>query len=155
MHTKLTTIGCFGITLLAAADRSAVAQHVHGLVELGIVLEDSTLAVSVRAPLSDIVGFEHAPENDEQAARLTEAGELLSDADAMFGTPEAAGCVADPITMDAPEYLHAFLYLPDSEETHDHDDHEDHAEEAHDHDHDSEAHAESSDHADHDHDHGP
>lgn len=182
MHTRLTTFGCLSLSLFVAADRAAVAQHVHGNVDLGIVLEDSTLAISVRAPLSDIVGFEHAPENDAQTARLREAGALLSDADAMFGTPEAAGCVADPVTIDAPEYLHAFLDLPEDDghaddgdhdheddhgsgahADHDHDDHDDHASEAHAeemHDHDdhddhaSEAHAgETHDH-DHDHDDG-
>lgn len=84
------------------------AQHVHGVIDLGVVLEGDSLAVSLHAPLSDVVGFERAAENDEEAAKLREAAALLGDADRMFGLPDAAGCTLQDLNLEGPDYL-----LPD------------------------------------------
>ena len=140
--------------------QSAVSQHVHGVIELGIVVEDGAIAVSLSAPLSDVVGFEHAPENDEQTERLEAAAGLLSDADAMFSLPGQAACTLKELTLDAPSYL---LALRESHGDHDShsEDGADHADEAHDehhhdsgHDHEGESEraAAHSDHDEHDHD---
>lgn len=159
MYTKkLPTAACAaGILLTLVAGRAALSQHVHGVMELGIVVEDGALAVSLSAPLSDVVGFEHAAENDAQTERLRDAAALLSDADAMFAVPDQAGCTLEELTLDAPSYL---LALRDgthaAEESHGdhedhsgdaahsgHDDHHDEHDDEHDHD----------DHADHDSEH--
>ena len=58
MRWSFVAIGFFACTVVQA-------QHVHGVVQLGVVVEGDVVAVSLEAPLSDVVGFEHAPNNDE------------------------------------------------------------------------------------------
>ena len=83
----------------------APAQHVHGVIELGVVVEGDTVAVSLRAPLDDVVGFEHAPESDEQRERIRQAAAMLSNADAMFGLAGSASCSISDTSVDGPAYV--------------------------------------------------
>ena len=155
-----------GALLSLLTTQSAVSQHVHGVIELGIVVEDGAIAVSLSAPLSDVVGFEHAPENDEQAERLEAAARLLSDADTMFSLPGQAACTLEELTLDAPSYLLALReahgdggadHANEAHDEHDHDskhDHEGESEHAAAHsDHDEHDHDDHDGHADADHDH--
>ena len=104
------------------------AQHVHGLIKLGIVLEGGALAVSLNAPLSDVVGFEHAPESDEQRARIRQAAATLSNAQSMFGLAESAACTVSALSVDGPDYVTRHLAKADAGTGHEHHDpHESHA----------------------------
>ncbi|MEM7501868.1 MAG: DUF2796 domain-containing protein [Pseudomonadota bacterium] len=170
-----------GFLLSLVAVQPALSQHVHGVIDLGIVVEDGAIAISLRAPLSDVVGFEHAAENDEQAARLDAAARLLSDADAMFSLPGQAACTLEELTLDGPSYLlalreshgdhddhsaggaaehdehdHDSEHDHEDESEHDHDGHDDHDDHDHDsdHGHDDEAVAANDDHDHHDDEHG-
>ena len=131
------------IALNSLTPLTSVAQHVHGVVELGVVVEDATVAVSLTAPLSDVVGFEHAPESEEQETLIMEAATMLAVADAMFGFPESAQCELSSLDIDGPGYVtqHVAEEGDHDEDHHDHDhDHEDH--DGHDHHDDHEEHAE-------------
>ena len=130
MSQRRFSFGRFALVgAIAAIPGLVPAQHVHGVIEIGVVLEENTLAVSVHAPLSDVVGFEHAAENDQQAERLREAAALLQHADRMFGVPESARCTLQELTVDAPEYLR--LAAKDSDEQRDqHADHDSHDEDS-------------------------
>ena len=81
-----------GMAICGLAPANVAAQHVHGVIELGIVVEGNMVAVSLHAPLSDVVGFEHAPENDEQLELVRQAAAMLSNPDAMFGLADSASC---------------------------------------------------------------
>lgn len=93
------------MAVFGLAPAGAPAQHVHGVIELGVVVEGGTVAVSLHAPLSDVVGFEHAPESDEQLERVRRAAVMLANADAMFGLEDAANCTISDISIDGPEYV--------------------------------------------------
>ena len=152
-----------GMAICGLAPANVVAQHVHGVVELGIVVEGSAVAVSLNAPLSDVVGFEHAPENDEQLELVRQAAAMLSNADAMFGLAGSADCRISGVSVDGPAYVTQHLAEDDAgsaESGHDHhdahdshgneadhDDHDDHADSD---DHDHHEHADSHDHDEHD-----
>lgn len=131
------------------------AQHVHGVIELGIVVEGDTVAVSLRAPLDDVVGFEHAPESDEQRERIRQAAAMLSNADAMFGLAGSASCSTSDTSVDGPAYVTEHFAEGEAGSAGSHDGHHhdaDHDDSEH---HDSEHH--DSDHHDSDHhdaDHG-
>ncbi|MDE0130486.1 MAG: DUF2796 domain-containing protein [Gammaproteobacteria bacterium] len=102
-----------------------LAQHVHGVVELGVVVEDSTVAVSLNAPLSDVVGFEHAPENDDQLELIRQAAAMLANADAMFGLPDSANCTISDTSIEGPAYVLQHLAEGDAGAAESDDDHHD------------------------------
>ncbi|MYE49148.1 MAG: DUF2796 domain-containing protein [Gammaproteobacteria bacterium] len=150
----------YATAICVLAPAGVQAQHVHGVVELGVVVEGGTVAVSLDAPLSDVVGFEHAPENDEQLELVRRAAATLSNPDAMFGLADSASCTISDTSIDGPAYVLEHLgddaagtVLSDHDATHDsHDtdhDHDEH-EEAGDHDHDEHAEAGDHDHDEHD-----
>ncbi len=158
--SNLRQIAAPGLLIVAWLPSYVLAQHVHGVIDLGVVIEDQTLAVSVDAPLSDVVGFEHAPGNDEQVSVLEKAAAIIASADAMFGLPESADCSVTGTEITAPDYLEALIAGEQGAEA-DNDDHHGHGHENQDHDHDSHRHdhedddheALGHDHEDHDHDH--
>ena len=115
----------YAMAICGLAPVGALAQHVHGVVELGVVVEGGTVAVSLNAPLSDVVGFEHAPESDEQLELVREAAAALSDADAMFGLADSANCRISDISIDGPPYVMEHLaedHPAAADGDHDHDD---------------------------------
>ncbi|MEL6686461.1 MAG: DUF2796 domain-containing protein [Pseudomonadota bacterium] len=131
-------------TVEAIEDVSEVRQagsHVHGVANLSMALDGTTLAVELESPLYNLIGFEHTPEDDAQRAAVATAEAALSDASTLFTFTPDAGCAAestDPVKL-----------FPTDDQ--DHSDHE-HSEHSHDHDHHDDSH--SHDHDDHDHDHG-
>lgn len=73
--TGLFTLGAIalGVAASAAADDHEMRHHdahQHGKVEWYIAQDNNMLLVEMTAPGSDIVGFEHAPENDAQRAAI-------------------------------------------------------------------------------------
>lgn len=145
------------LSITAAITSTAFAQeefrqheaHVHGHVELNIAQDGHELLMEITAPGADVVGFEHAPHNDEQKAQLAKAIETLNNADSVFTLASAAHCHQEQA------YVTHTLGEHDHDEHHDHDDHAEHDhDEHHDHDHDHDDHAEHDhdDHAEHDHD---
>lgn len=152
------------VALGSFVSSTALAQHVHGLVQLGVVVEDGTVAVSLDAPMSDVAGFEHAPKDEDQATRIEEVASMLADADAMFGLPESAACEVSATSIEGPAFVTQHLAQEDAGEAgHDHDhhesdhghdsdhDHHDHHDETHDHDEEHDHHGESDDHDHHEH----
>lgn len=73
-------------------DGQSLGAHVHGVGELGVAADSSILAIALRAPGMDIVGFEYAPLTDEDRAAVDRAMALLQDPIALFAPTEAAGC---------------------------------------------------------------
>lgn len=55
--------------------------HVHGEVAVSIAAVDNELMISWRSPAGDVVGFEHAPENDEQREEIERQLAWLATAD--------------------------------------------------------------------------
>ncbi|MFK7957341.1 MAG: DUF2796 domain-containing protein [Lysobacterales bacterium] len=111
---------------------AAPAQHVHGHIELGIVVENATLSIALSAPLADLMGFEHAPKNDDQHRRLQQAVSLLNDSEAMFGLPTSAACTSDVIVIEGPTYLEQVSNTRNGETAsdsgHSHDENHEHSE---------------------------
>ncbi len=111
--------------------------------------------MEITAPGADVVGFEHAPENEEQTNVLNKALETLNHADTLFTLASAANChieqafVKHTLRGEHDEHDHAEHDHHDDHEGHDHDEHDHHdSHEGHDHD----EHEHHDDHQGHDHD---
>lgn len=138
---------------------NASAQHVHGTIELGIVIEDNTVAVSLSAPLSDVVGFEHEPNTEAQKAAVERAAAVLADASKMFALSDRAKCKVTDMSMEGPDYITGHSKDGEHGDHHDdadaHDDHDDgHEDDSHGHEHRESAGHDHHDDGDHHDDHG-
>ncbi|OIQ24694.1 DUF2796 domain-containing protein [uncultured Vibrio sp.] len=126
--------------------------HVHGHVEFNIAQDGDELLIEVTAPGADVVGFEHAPQNDQQKEALASAIKTLEDTNNIFTLNASANCHVEfksvTHTLGSGEH--------DDHHNHDHDkhDHDSHDHDKHDHDkhdHDSHDHDDHDDHEGHDH----
>lgn len=146
------------IALLAAVPAFAEGNrqldaHEHGVGELNIAIDGTTVAMEFHAPGADIVGFEYEAESDQDLAAIDTALVTLSAPLELFVMPAAAAC---SVTAASAELESEEAHADDDHDDHDHDkEHEDHDEDEHaehDHeDHDDDKH-DNDDHAEHDHD---
>ncbi len=120
-----------------AEDTRELDAHEHGVGELNIAVDGTTVAMEFHAPGADIVGFEYEAESDVDLAAIEVAIANLSNPLDLFVLPEAANCTVVEATAE--------LESEESHDEHGHDDHKDHDEHDHD-DHKDE------EHTDHDHD---
>ncbi|MEZ9707160.1 DUF2796 domain-containing protein [Vibrio breoganii] len=166
------TLAVASVSVHAEENFRQHSAHVHGSVEFNIAQDGQDLLVEILAPGADVVGFEHAPNNDEQRQALEKALAELNAADSILKMSSAAGCelstaqVSHTLGGDddhdghdhgdhADEHDHDAHDHDDHADKHDHDahSHDDHADK-HDHDaHGHDDHADEHDHDDHDHDH--
>lgn len=82
------------ITPLQAEDKRELGSHQHGHVKMEIAIEKGVMNIALEAPGESIVGFEYAPKTDGEKATVNAASKQLSDAEAVFAFPAAAGCSA-------------------------------------------------------------
>ncbi|MEZ9785582.1 zinc uptake protein ZrgA [Vibrio breoganii] len=163
------TLAVASVSVHAEENFRQHSAHVHGSVEFNIAQDGQDLLVEILAPGADVVGFEHAPSNDEQRKALEKAVAKLNAADSVLKMSPAAGCELSTAqvshTLGGDEgHDHSDHEGHDHDEHHDdHTDHADHADhhDGHDHDsHDHDKHADEHEHHDHDthdhseHDHG-
>lgn len=116
----LCTAGVLLIPLAAASaeERRELDAHEHGRGSFNMAVEGETVAVELRVPGADIVGFEHDAKSAKDKAALKAARDNLSAPLALFKMPAAAGC---KVTSAKAEFV-----LDDDHG--DHDDHKEHAE---------------------------
>jgi uncharacterized protein DUF2796 len=131
--------------------------HVHGVVELNIAQDGNDLLLEITAPGSDIVGFEHAPKNQEQTKALQQATSTLKKATSLFQINSDANCeltdsyVNQSLSKNGDDHRNHDDHDHSSHDDHDHSSHDDHDHSSHD-DHDHSNH-DDHDHSNHD-DHG-
>ncbi|MCC4800327.1 ZrgA family zinc uptake protein, partial [Enterovibrio norvegicus] len=142
--TPLFTLSAVALCLSSTAFAESAefrqhSAHQHGLVEWVIAQDGNDLLVEIAAPGSDVVGFEHAPKNDEQTTALNSALIALADANALFAVNSGANC-----SLEEKDINHTLAASKD-------DDHDDHGHDEHK-DHDDHGHDDHKDHDDHGHD---
>ncbi len=132
MKRTLPTIAILALASPVLAEETRqLDSHEHGVGELNIALDGTTISMEFHAPGADIVGFEYEAESAEDRAAIDAAVAILAKPQELFVLPAAAECTVVQASAEL-----------ESEEEHDehHDDHDDHAEDDHDH----EEHAEAS-----------
>ena len=92
-------IKSFCLLLLAGAMLPALAEehrqfgaHEHGVGILNIAQEGAGIQIELDSPAVNIVGFEHAPNSEEEHETLDSALAKLRDGTALFILPGEAGC---------------------------------------------------------------
>ena len=75
--------------------------HVHGKAVLNIVLDGSTLLIEFASPATNLLGFEHAPANDEQKSILQNAKQTLMATDRLFYFSTTT-CRSENVEIEAP-----------------------------------------------------
>lgn len=90
--------------LLAAATLPAQAHkaHEHGAAKLDVAVSGNTIVLMLDTPLDSIVGFERAPRNDAERARVAKAEAMLREPAKLFAFDAAAGCTAGKVELKAP-----------------------------------------------------
>lgn len=116
-----------GVTAAGAEETRHHGAHVHGVGKLNVALDGADLIFELTSPAANIVGFEHAPENEQQTQEIHEAIELLKEGEKLFVLTPKAKCSLHDVHVES-----------DLEKGHHHDEHEAHkhedahSEEAHD-----------------------
>ena len=127
------------IALLAspafAEDTREADAHEHGVGELNIAVDGTTVAMEFHAPGADIVGFEYEAKSAEDRAAIDAAVATLAKPLDLFQIPAAAECSVTQASAaleseDKHEDHEDHAKHDDDHEEHAHDDHEDHEEEA-------------------------
>ncbi|MEM9577425.1 MAG: DUF2796 domain-containing protein [Pseudomonadota bacterium] len=128
--------------LILAAASAASAQetrqlsaHEHGVGQLDIAFEQGQIAMALRAPGADIVGFEHAAVSAQDRAKVDAAVATLARPLDLFVVPEAAGCtvVEASASLESEDHHEAQAVDAHTEDEHDHNEHREHAHDDHDH----------------------
>jgi len=148
------------VSTLAYADENFRQHdaHIHGVVELNIAQDGNDLLLEITAPGSDIVGFEHAPQTQEQTQALQQATSTLKKATSLFQINSGANCeltesyVSQSLSSENNDHSGHDDHNHSSHDEHDHSSHDDHDHSSHDdHDHSSHDDHDHSSHGDHDH----
>ncbi len=77
---------------LQAGEFEQHGAHEHGSAKLNVALDGSALYLELESPAANIVGFEHAPVNDQEKSQLDQARIQLQNPENLFLLPKGAGC---------------------------------------------------------------
>lgn len=76
----------------AHEEASSLGAHEHGAARLNVALDGKRLELELFSPAMNLLGFEHAPANAADEAKIASARSQLEQPQALFGLPAAAGC---------------------------------------------------------------
>ena len=109
------------ISVAAAEETRQVDKHEHGVGELNIAIEGSSINLEFMIPGADIVGFEYKAKSDEDISLVNTALTKFDDFSNIFTIPNAANC-------NLVEAEIAINQGDDHEEHEEHDEHDEHEE---------------------------
>lgn len=87
-------------TEVSASEIRQHGSHVHGVGKLNVALDGKDLIIELGSPAANIVGFEHAPKNEQQIHEMHEALELLGSGEKMFALTAKAQCNLHEANVD-------------------------------------------------------
>lgn len=119
------------LTLGLASAASAQHAHEHGVADLRVALEGSTLLIEFESPLANLVGFEHAARSDAEKAAMAKLEKTLRVPQGLVSLPAAAGCTLKEVELELPgadaHAHHDHGHKHDHGKKHDHGHKHDHA----------------------------
>lgn len=84
-------VGFFFAQSNSAMAREEHAAHAHGIATINLVVENNKLELELDSPAVNLVGFEHAPQNESQRDAVKSARAVLSSPDDVLVLQDA-GC---------------------------------------------------------------
>ena len=115
---------------ISAEETRQVDKHEHGVGELNIAVEGSTIEFEFMIPGADIVGFEYVAKSDEDIAKINQALKTFDDYTNIFTLPSNSLCELNGQKVALKEEDEHDEH-DDHDEHDEHDDHDEHAEENH------------------------
>lgn len=98
--------------------------HEHGAVEMQIIIENSTVECVLIVPGADVIGFEHEPMNDEEAAIEKERlSDIEKKSSGLIAFNKKSKAVLQSFTISGNDFDH------EEEGREEHEDHDEHEEE--------------------------
>lgn len=92
----------FALASLVTLMTKPSLAHVHGEAHMGMALDDTTLAITLEAPLESLAGFEHPPRTVAQKQVLLDLASTLQDPARVFQLPPEAQCTAQAPSVNLP-----------------------------------------------------
>ena len=110
-------------TMVVAQTERELGAHEHGSAALNVALDGNMLFIELESPWNNIVGFEHAPNTEEQKALVEDSLALLDKPMELF---EFAGtdCVVSEVSVEST--LSAEMHEEHDEHHEEHEEHEEH-----------------------------
>lgn len=102
MKKHLALAPLFAASLLWPTLLWAGKAHEHGAAKLNIATDGKQLTINLEAPLDSFLGFERAPKNAAEKAKVDAAVAQLNAGDKLFKIEAAAGCRLAKTTLMAP-----------------------------------------------------
>ena len=87
---------------LPAVAQQNPAPHVHGAARLEVAVEENGFQIDFDSPLDNLLGFEHAPNTDQQRQTVKDMATRLQQADQLFISSSAAKCQLESVKLNAP-----------------------------------------------------
>ncbi len=103
---------------ISAEETRQVDKHEHGMGELNIAVEGSTIEFEFMIPGADIIGFEYVAKSDEDIAKIDQALKTFDDYTNIFTLPNNSLC----------QLSGQKVALKEEDEHDEHDDHDEHDE---------------------------
>ena len=112
---------------IAPISRSADG-HVHGGAKLFVVSEKGAIQMEFETPLYNLIGFEYAPQTDEEKARILDVEKRLSQPETLFSFNSEAKCTFETLDGKVALFPKKTEHLTDHQghEKHDNDHHDEH-----------------------------
>ena len=98
---RLATAMLAGLAIPAAAQQNPT-PHVHDAARLEVAVEENGFQIDFDSPLDNLLGFEHAPNTDQQRQVVKDMVARLQQADQLFVVPAAAKCQLESVKLNAP-----------------------------------------------------
>ncbi|WP_289285055.1 MULTISPECIES: ZrgA family zinc uptake protein, partial [unclassified Methylophaga] len=94
-------LGCVQLfpVFVFAAERIEHESHVHGLVDMTVVIEQDKVNISLDSPAMNMVGFEHKAESEHDVNKVREVEATLKDIPQLFAF-KGGGCEVDDMAVD-------------------------------------------------------
>lgn len=124
-----SSIGLMAATLVSA---QSLDSHVHGASELNIARSGNELQVEFISPAFNLLGFERAPETEQERARFDAVSAQLESGTWLFGSALQA-CQMEVVSLELPAFSSHDHDHESEHHEHEHNDadHEEHAEHHH------------------------